>query len=63
MKTLKEFVDKYPNDMELGKSLRKDFSLIEDDRIRVLVMSFLTIYPNDSDLGRSIRDSYYNANS
>lgn len=62
MKTLKDFIFKYPNNMELGGALRRDFALIEDDHTRVLVMSSLTVYPNDIDLGKAIRESYYSAN-
>lgn len=56
MKNVKDFVFKYPNNMELGTALRANFNSIEDPIERNLVEARIKQYPNDSDLGKQVRN-------
>jgi hypothetical protein len=49
--TLKEFIKMYPNDQDLGSTIRSSSHNIESD----FVKEFIKMFPNDMELGNELR--------
>lgn len=56
MKNLKELIEKYPNDTELGQKIRENYRKDSD----LWIKEILNLEPNDAILGKKIRNLYLN---